>query len=154
MDAPVGPDGQPLLPPEEWAGCSAAVRAVLVALAQQVATLTTEVRELRARVQQDSTTSSRPPSSDSPYGPRRWVTPPPPPSGRRAGGQPGHTGHFRAVVPPERVDTVVHHRPARCVGGAAPLASVAPVADEDYLAHQVTELPPLPGHRTAPATRS
>lgn len=32
-----------------------------------------------------------------------------PPSGRRAGGRPGHVGHFRALVPLERVDAVVHH---------------------------------------------
>jgi transposase len=144
VDAPVGPDGQPLLPAEEWERCSAAVQAVLVALAQQVVTLTAEVRALQARARQDSTTSSRPPSSDSPYGPRRRVTPPAPPSGRRAGGQPGHAGHFRAVVPPERVDAVVEYWPACCVGCSAPLGPPGGGASRgDYVVHQVTELPPV-----------
>ncbi len=146
MDAPVGPDGQPLLSPEDWAACPPAAQAVLVALTRQVATLTAEVRALQARVRQDSTTSSRPPSSDSPYVPRRRVTPPAP-SGRRAGGQPGHAGHFRALLPPERVDQVVDHWPAGCVGCLAPLGTPAGgVGSEpsgDYVPHQVTELPPV-----------
>ena len=147
MDAPVGTDGQPLLPPEEWEQCSPAVQAVLVALAQQVARLAAAVRAVQAQVRQDSTTSSRPPSSDSPFVPRRRVTPPGPPSGRQAGGQPGHAGHFRALAPPERVDEVVHHWPACCVGCTAalgtPAGGVGGAPAGDYVAHQVTELPPV-----------
>ena len=151
MDVPTGADGQPLVPAEVWATFPPAAQAVIVALAQQVVALTAEVRRLQARLDQDSSTSSRPPSSDPPFRPRRRVTPPPPPSGRRAGGQPGHVGHFRAWVPPERVDAVVDHWPARCLGCAVSLdalsAGVAGVADDpgytDYVAHQVTEVPPV-----------
>ena len=142
VEALKGLEGQPLLSAEEWERCSPAVQAVLVALAQQVVALTGEVRALQARVRQDSTTSSRPPSSDSPFVPRRRVTPPAPPSGRRAGGQPGHAGHFRALAPPERVDAVVDHWPAGCVGCAAALGPlVAGETPGDYVVHQVTELP-------------
>ena len=154
MEVPVDPAGQPLVPPEEWATFPPAAQAVLIALAQQVVALTAEVRALRARLDQDSSTSSRPPSSDPPFRPRRRVPPPPPPSGRRAGGQPGHVGHFRALVPLERVDAVVDHWPAHCGGCAAPLdalhgapreatVTVGGDAAADYAVHQVTEVPPV-----------
>src|SRR6266542_96596 len=125
VEVPRGPDGQLVVP-------------------QQVVALAAEVRELKARLGQNSSNSSRPPSSDAPFGPRRRVAPPEPSSGRRAGGQPGHPGHFRAVVPPERVDVVVDHWPECCVGCATLLvARGAAEETEDYVAHQVTELPPL-----------
>src|SRR5436190_21093690 len=157
VDVPLGADGQPLVPTELWVTCPPAAQAVIVALAQRVLALEAEVRDLRAGLGQHSTNASRPPSSDSPFVPRRRVTPPAPRSGRRAGGQPGHTGHFRALLPPERVDVVVDHWPSTCVGGATPRApraprvaaagpaqgngAAAPLAD--YVAHQVTELPPV-----------
>jgi transposase len=138
VDAPAGADGRPLVPPELWATFPPAAQAVIVALAQRVVALEAEVRDLKARVGQSSSNSSRPPSSDPPWGKRR---PPAPPSGRRPGGQPGHTGHFRALAPPERVDAVVDHWPERCARCAAPLAAGG--ADDDYVPHQVTELPVL-----------
>lgn len=149
VDVPQGADGQSLVPAELWATFPAAARAIIVALAhqaQRVSALEAEVRALKARLGQDSSNSSRPPSSDSPFEPRRRVTPPAAPSGRRAGGQPGHPGYFRALLPPERVDVVVDHWPGACVGCARPLVagtSVARAADGDYVAHQVTELPPV-----------
>jgi transposase len=138
---------------EDWAATPAGVQALVVALVavggqvpalrEQVAALTERVRDLEARLGQDSSNSSRPPSSDPPWGKRR---PPVPPSGRRPGGQPGHPGHFRALVPRERVDVVVDHWPDCCVGCAGPLVG-ARFADqraaEDYVPHQVTDLPPL-----------
>jgi transposase len=132
------------MPAAQWAGLAPDVQAVIVALVQQVVALAAEVRALTARLGQNSTNSSRPPSSDAPFVPRRRVTPPALPSGRHAGGQPGHPGHFRALVPPERVDVVVDHWPETCVGCTTPLvAPGAPGATEDYVAHQVTELPPV-----------
>src|SRR6185369_17578437 len=117
VDAPLGTDGQPLLPADIWQGLEPAVQAVIVALAQQVAALTAEVRDLKARLGQNSSNSSRPPSSDLPAVKRR---PPTGPSGRRPGGQPGHVAHQRALLPLDRVDVVVDHWPARCAGCAAP----------------------------------
>jgi len=147
VETPRGADGQLLVPEEEWVTWPPVAQALISAwapLVGEVVTLRERVRELEARLGQNSTNSSRPPSSDLPQAPRRPVTPAAP-SGRRAGGQPGHTGHFRALVPPERVDVVVDHWPGCCVGCATPLvaATVAQGEDEDYVAHQVTELPPL-----------
>jgi transposase len=144
LAAPVGVDGQPLLPPDIWQGLPPAARAVIIALAAKVAALwaangalTAEVRELKARLGRDSSNSSRPPSSDPPQTPRRVATP----TGRSPGGQPGHVAHQRAPVPPERVDRIVDHRPTTCAQCARPLP-VRPLG-EDFAAHQVTELPPL-----------
>jgi transposase len=127
------------VPPEVWATFPPAAQAVVVALAQRVTALETEVRALTARLGQNSTNSSRPPSSDPPHTKRR---PPAGPSGRRPGGQPGHVGHFRALAPPARVDAVVDHWPAQCAGCAAPLGAGG-AGSADVVPHQVTELPVL-----------
>ena len=132
-------DGQPVVPAAVWATFPPAAQAVIVALAQQVAALSARVRDLEARLGQNSSNSSRPPSSDLPQAKRR---PPTGPSGRRPGGQPGHRAYQRALVPPERVDTVVDHWPARCAGCGAWLGQTEAGRD-DFVPHQVTELPPV-----------
>ena len=145
VEAPRGVDGQLLVPESVWVTWPPDAQAVIVALAQQVVALAAEVRDLKARLGQNSTNSSRPPSSDLPRGVQRPTTRLSP-SGRRAGGQPGHVGHFRALVSPERVDVVVDHWPDCCVGCALPLVAATSAgqrADEDYVSHQVTELPSL-----------
>ena len=114
---------------------SPAVRAVIVALEARI-------RELEARLGQDSTNSSRPPSADPPGA----VRPTPPASGRSRGGQPGHRGHHRAVLPPERVDAVVEHRPVACRRCGHALAGAAAVGAPTR--HQVVELPPVRAHVT------
>ena len=139
VDVPGGPDGEAVLPAEVWAATPVAAQALIVALVAglaEVATLREEVRELRARLGQHSGNSSRPPSSDPPQTPRR---PPAAPSGRGRGGQPGHVAHQRTVVPPERVDHVVEHRPRTCGHCAAGLPAGVP--SDGFVAHQVTEVP-------------
>jgi transposase len=138
VEVPRGVDGQPLLPEDVWQPLDPAVQALMVALAQQVVTLTAAVRDLQARLGQNSTNSSRPPSSDPPQVPRR---PSAPPSGRSRGAQPGHVAHQRAGVPPERVDSIIDHRPVTCGHCAAPLRG--DTASAGFVAHQVTELPPV-----------
>ena len=60
--------------------------------------------ELEMRGCQTSANSSRPPSSDPPQAP---VRPKAPPSGRKRGGQPGHRGAFRRLLPVEQVNEIV-----------------------------------------------
>src|SRR6266536_3424145 len=81
------------------------------ALRAQNAALQERIRELEARLGQNSANSSRPPSSDPPQAP---VRPKAPPSGRQRGGQPGHPGACRALLPAEQVDEVVRVLPAVC----------------------------------------
>jgi transposase len=118
--------------------------ALLVVVCAELATLRTENAQLRARVQelearlgQNSTNSSRPPSSDPPTTPPR---PPASPTGRRRGGQPGHQPHQRVRVSSEQVDEIVAHWPTHCRRCQAPLAALAV---GEPVRHQVTELPPV-----------
>jgi transposase len=115
-------------------------RAEAAELQEANARLTERVADLEARLQQNSTNSSRPPSSDPPGTP---APSPRPPSGRRRGAQPGHPAHQRALVPPEQVDRVVAHWPARCRHCQAPLSAVPGWAVGEPVRHQVTELPPV-----------
>ena len=64
-----------------------------------------------------SRNSSLPPSQDPPGTPR----PTKPPTGRRRGGQLGHKGHKREMLPPDRVTDVVDHDPVECGGCAGQL---------------------------------
>ena len=100
----------------------------LLALARRVAAL-------EARLAQTSQTSSRPPSSDPPGTPR----PRRPPSGRRPGGQPGHPGRHRPLLPVAQVQAVVPVKPAHCARCGAALRGTDPTP----LRHQVTEVPPV-----------
>ena len=105
-------DSQIPFPPEIWEHIPPEAQAYIRALESRVAALEATVQQLREQVQQTSRTSSRPPSSDPPQAlgqrPRRE------PSGRRPGGQPGHEGQARALVPVEEVDVVVPVKPERC----------------------------------------
>ena len=60
-----------------------------------------QMAELQARLGTNSGNSSKPPSSDPPSAPKR---PGSKPKGRRRGGQPGHEGKNRALIPVEKVD--------------------------------------------------
>jgi transposase len=118
--------------------------ALVVAQAQIIEQLRTEVAQLRAenaelkrRLGMDSTNSSKPPSSDSPFTKptskslRRT-------SGRKPGGQPGHPGATLALVdnPHERK----RHEPGPCTGCGASLTGAPEVGMER---RQVFDLPPI-----------
>src|SRR4030088_104993 len=92
------------LPPAIWAATPAAAQTLIVAQRERI-------RELEARLGQDSSNSSHPPSSDPPQAP---VRPKAPPSGRKRGGQPGHRGACRGLLPVEQVDEVVAVVPGQC----------------------------------------
>src|SRR5690349_1866490 len=96
------------LPPELWATVPAPAQAPLeerfTTLLTENAALKERIRDLEARLGQDSSNSSRPPSSDLPARPKKSKAPP---SERKRGGQPGHPGSFRALLPTEQVDQVV-----------------------------------------------
>ena len=87
--------------PQDWEQTPLAVQAYVRTLCNEVAQLHDRVETLEARLTQNSTTSSRPPSSDSPYKkPRRRTTALTP---RKAGGKPGHPGHRQVLLPPTTV---------------------------------------------------
>src|SRR3954454_4827865 len=82
----------------------ATLRLENAALRAQNNALQERLHEPEARLGQTSANSSRPPSSDPSQAPPR---PKAPPSGRRRGGQPGHRGTYRALLPVEQVDEIV-----------------------------------------------
>jgi transposase len=119
--------------PQDWEQTPPAVQAYLRAMCDELGQLQDRVATLEARLTQNSTTSHRPPSSDSPYKkPRQRPTATTP---RKAGGKPGHPGHRQALLPPSTVHEV---RPERCSCGNTTLTLLRP-----YHTHQVLELPPI-----------
>ena len=94
-----------------------------------------QVRMLEERLNQTSRNSSRPPSSDPPQSPR----PNRPRSKRRRGGQPGHPGQTRTLIPVEDVDQIVPLKPEQCQGCQALLSG----DDPSPFRHQVVEIPPI-----------
>jgi len=112
----------------------AALMAVFESLRCRIAELDQRVADLEARLQLNSTNSSKPPSSD-PIGLKR--KPPAPPTGRKSGGQPGHVRAQRPLVPPEKLRSSTDCRPATCRRCAHPLRG----DDPDPLIHQVADLP-------------
>jgi hypothetical protein len=105
----------------------------LAELERQLAAALARIAELEgnlAAARKDSSTSSKPPSSDI-------VKPPPASNGkpgrprkRRVGGQPGHARHVRSPFPPEQVDRVWNYVRSEPEGDWEPL-------DEFRLVQQV-----------------
>lgn len=127
-----------------WDQTPAAVQDDLEVLEARVAALEGTVRRLEAavqhlteHVQQTSRNSSRPPSSDPPQAPSQASRREP--SGRRPGGQPGHEGHTRALVPVAEGDVVVSLKPERCAYCQYPLQGEDPQPQRQ----QATEIPPV-----------
>lgn len=96
------------------------------------------MRDLQARLGQDASNSSLPPSANPP-GARTPVTKQP--TGNKPGGQPGHAGCTRARLPAERVRQVIHYLPSACRGCGQALPREAAPADPEPTWHQVAELP-------------
>ena len=134
-----------IVPLEVWEQSPEPVQIVMQAMVayyeQRITQLEAEVRELTARLNQTSQNSSKPPSSDGPHVKRK---PPKPGSGRKAGGQPGHAPHQRALVPMEKVDSVVTCKPLQCRRCGEQLTG----SDPEPLRQQVVELPPVQPHLT------
>lgn len=114
------------------------------ALEERVRELEAESAQLRRRLAQledrlraNSSNSSTAPSSNPLWAPALKRKKP---TGKKPGGQPGHQGHCRTLLPVEQVDEVVEHRPAACAycGVALPAGS----SQQLRARHQVAELPP------------
>jgi transposase len=100
--------------PEDWQQTPASAQALLLRLHTQVGALTQEVAQLREQLDRNSRNSSQPPSSDPPAqkAPQKRATSTT--KGRKRGGQPGHKGHHRLLIPSEQVNQVVVCKPNHC----------------------------------------
>lgn len=122
---------------EEWAQTPKAVQEFVLSLIVRVQALEAEVAALREQINGNSHNSSKPPSSDGPEvppKPRRRSK-----SGRKRGGQPGHKGTTRKLVPIEQVKESYNIKPDACCRCGHVLVGEDP---EPYR-HQVTEIPPV-----------
>src|SRR5262245_10249097 len=130
----------PPIPVELWSQISPAAQAAILALVQQyeerLQGLQWQVADLRERLNQNSTNSSRPPSSDPPHVKRR---PPKPSSGRQRGGQPGHARQQRPLVPPDQIKQSIPVKPSACRKCGRALHG----EDTQPRRHQVAEIPPV-----------
>lgn len=116
----------------DWELTPPTVQEYIHSLHQQIKQLQTQVETLQGRVKKTSQTSSKPPSSDSPFDkPKRT---PRPSSGKR-GGQKGHPGKGPTLLHPTEVHLMT---PGPCACGHGELVALAP-----YDTHQVVELPPI-----------
>ena len=101
---------------EAVAKAVAPLKARIAAMEAENERLKTEI----AKLKKNSSTSSKPPSSDI-------VKPPRPPNSggkrgkRRPGGQPGHARHTRPAFPPEQVDHIREYELPTVPAGWRPL---------------------------------
>ena len=105
-------------------------------LERELHQLREELAELRRQVNRNASNSSVAPSANPPWAPRPVVKKP---TGRKPGGQVGHEGHYRVLLPVDQVDEVVRHRPAHCRHCGAGLGPSA--LEQMVERHQVSELP-------------
>jgi transposase len=139
-DVPGVPSAEELaaLPPAELAVRLAEAYRLIGELSAQVEHLSARVEELERRGRRDSSTSSRPPSSDSPY--KKSTDRSLRERGRRRPGrQPGEPGTTMKLV--EHPDERLFYPPAACRECGADLAA-EPVAAQRR--HQVTDIEPAP----------
>jgi transposase len=112
--------------------------AVIAALLQRVQDLEARVKELEGRLGQNASNSSVPPSANPPAAPPPVVKKP---TGRKTGGQPGHEGHRRRRLPPDRIDHVIALVPTHCQRCHEALPQQPSPGDPEPTWHQVAELP-------------
>jgi transposase len=117
------------VPVEVWATFPIQAQAVILLLMAKIEALEEQLRA-------NSTNSSKPPSADPPGTPRRRKAS----AGRRPGGQPGHPGHTRDLLPDEKVTRRQDCYPEKCrkCGTGLPAQACA-----DPIREQVVELPAI-----------
>ena len=108
----------------------------LMESAARIEVLEAQVEELKRRLGMDSHNSSKPPSSDGPDAePRKRKGG----GKRKPGGQPGHEGHHRELLPVEKVNKIVPVKPCACEHCGRKLAG----DDPEPQRHQVWEIPEI-----------
>jgi transposase len=106
---------------------------------ERIAQLEQRVSELEARLNRHSGNSSQPPSQDPPQAPGNRKEK----SGRKPGGQKGHQGNYRELMPPEKVNKIVEHRAKECPHCRSALDHAAARQAPPVERRQVWELPEI-----------
>jgi transposase len=118
--------------------------AQLAAQAEEITSLRQQISELLEKLNQNSSNSHKPPSSDPP-GNRKQRRESAKEKRRKRGGQKGHQGNRRELLPAEQVDRFVDHFPHECESCWRPLPEVH---DPRASRYQHTEVPPIRPHTT------
>ena len=116
---------------------------LIVQLSEAVEILQARVAELERKIAlltRDSSNSSKPPSSDGP-GKKPEAQRPKKSRKRNPGGQPGHKGTKRELVPIEKVDYVEEVLPESCESCHRPIEPGTSRVLGNYLRCQVTDIP-------------
>jgi transposase len=101
-----------------------------------------ELERKVASLTRDSSNSSKPPSSDGPAA-KPEARRPVKSKKRKRGGQPGHKGSNRELIPAEEVDDIIPIFPESCdsCGAALPPATDSERTPGKYWRHQVIDIP-------------
>ena len=112
-------------------------------IVETLLSLSVRIAELERKIAlltRDSSNSSKPPSSDGPVK-KPQAQRPKKSRKRNPGGQPGHKGTRRELVPVEEVDHVEEVLPESCESCHRPLAPESSWVLGNYLRCQVTDIP-------------
>jgi transposase len=113
---------------------------IIVEILLQMSARIEELERKVALLTRDSSNSSKPPSSDGP-GAKPRARRPIKSRKRRPGGQPGHKGSNRDLIPIEEVDSIIPVFPETC-GHCGEVLTCAPEGLCDkYWRHQVVDIP-------------
>ena len=120
---------------QDWERTPKAVQDFIINMMHEIVLLRQRIEQLESRLNQNSSNSSRPPSSDSPYSknPRKKKR-------RKAGGKKGHRGHQQTMMDPTQTVLV---KPEKCSCGNTDFSNAEP-----YHTHQEIELPEIQMHVT------
>jgi len=110
------------------------LRIVVKALLTEIQQLRAENQDLRTRLGQNSSNSSKPPSSDGPSD--RETRQAKAPSGKKPGGQPGHKGSQRKLLVPSKPPVECFPKLCRRCGSHLPCRP-----DPEPLRHQTVDIP-------------
>jgi transposase len=124
-----------------WDQIPQQVQALLVAQQDRISQLEAQIRELEARLNSNSSNSSKPPSSDRPWDKQKKALPPEKKSDTKQGGQPGHPGHHRPLLPADQVDATVDYSAKQCIKCGDELSAENEIGEVER--YQTSEVPPV-----------
>jgi len=132
------PNGLPISE-ADWKQTPLSVRAFILWQQELITKLTKRVEELEARLGQNSKNSNRPPSSDGPEVNRDKSGS----RGRKPGGQVGHEGKHRELLPVEEMNPVHDFYPDQCEKCSLLLNRGTARETSGPIRHQVFEIPEI-----------
>jgi transposase len=113
----------------------------ILQLETHIEKLEARIGELEARLNNNSSNSSAPPSSDKPWDKQKKPPFPNKKSGKKRGGQPGHPGHHRPLLPSDQVDATVDYSATQCVKCGEVLCGDDEIGEVER--YQTSEVPPV-----------